>query len=155
MVLGAALERATQLFAEGIDELIPVRGIDQDRHRVVQAGERRHTPVATRTSSHVTCTRSPNQAISQMTDSGRRSHPPRRADTLPPPWRPTWRSPRLRDRQRAEARAALVGVALAIGVAVGCTWVFLGVHFFSDELAGFAIGLSWFGLCAWRSGTCC
>lgn len=24
----------------------------------------------------------------------------------------------------------------------------MGVHFFSDELAGFAIGLSWFGLCA-------
>ena len=26
--------------------------------------------------------------------------------------------------------------------------VLLGVHFFSDALAGFAIGLSWFGLCA-------
>jgi undecaprenyl-diphosphatase len=46
------------------------------------------------------------------------------------------------------ARAALAGVALAIGVAVGCTRVLLGVHFFSDALAGFAIGLSWFGLCA-------
>ena len=31
---------------------------------------------------------------------------------------------------------------------VGCTRVLLGVHFFSDALAGFAIGLSWFGLCA-------
>jgi membrane-associated phospholipid phosphatase len=46
------------------------------------------------------------------------------------------------------ARAALTGAALAIGVAVGCTRVLLGVHFFSDALAGFAIGLSWFGLCA-------
>jgi membrane-associated phospholipid phosphatase len=46
------------------------------------------------------------------------------------------------------ARAALAGAALAIGVAVGCTRVLLGVHFFSDALAGFAIGLSWFGLCA-------
>jgi undecaprenyl-diphosphatase len=46
------------------------------------------------------------------------------------------------------ARAALAGVALAIGVAVGCTRVLLGVHFFSDAVAGFAIGLSWFGLCA-------
>jgi membrane-associated phospholipid phosphatase len=26
--------------------------------------------------------------------------------------------------------------------------VLLGVHFFSDALAGLAIGLSWFGLCA-------
>ena len=49
-------------------------------------------------------------------------------------------------------RAALAGVALAIGVAVGCTRVLLGVHFFSDALAGFAIGLSWFGLCAVASG---
>ena len=47
-----------------------------------------------------------------------------------------------------KARAALAGAALAIGVAVGCTRVLLGVHFFSDALAGFAIGLSWFGLCA-------
>jgi membrane-associated phospholipid phosphatase len=46
------------------------------------------------------------------------------------------------------ARAALAGTALAIGVAVGCTRVLLGVHFFSDAIAGFVIGLSWFGLCA-------
>jgi membrane-associated phospholipid phosphatase len=46
------------------------------------------------------------------------------------------------------ARAALAGIAVAIGVAVGCTRVLLGVHFFSDALAGLAIGLSWFGLCA-------
>lgn len=45
-------------------------------------------------------------------------------------------------------RAALAGAAVAIGVAVGCTRVLLGVHFFSDALAGFTIGLSWFGLCA-------
>jgi undecaprenyl-diphosphatase len=47
----------------------------------------------------------------------------------------------------SRARAALAGAALAIGVAVGCTRV-LGVHFFTNALAGFAIGLSWFGLCA-------
>lgn len=46
------------------------------------------------------------------------------------------------------ARAGLTGAALAIGVAVGCTRVLLGVHFFSDALAGLAIALSWFGLCA-------
>jgi len=46
------------------------------------------------------------------------------------------------------ARAVLAGTGLAIGVAVGCTRVLLGVHFFSDALAGLAIGLSWFGVCA-------
>ncbi|HEY7660589.1 MAG TPA: phosphatase PAP2 family protein [Actinomycetota bacterium] len=46
------------------------------------------------------------------------------------------------------ARAALVGAAVAIGVAVGCTRVLLGVHWFSDALAGLAIGWAWFGLCA-------
>ncbi len=46
------------------------------------------------------------------------------------------------------ARAAIASAALAIGVVVGCTRVLLGVHFFSDALAGLAIGLSWFGLCA-------
>jgi undecaprenyl-diphosphatase len=45
-------------------------------------------------------------------------------------------------------RSALLAAAVAIGVAVGCTRVFLGVHFFSDALAGFLIGLTWFGLCA-------
>ncbi|MEX2420387.1 MAG: phosphatase PAP2 family protein [Actinomycetota bacterium] len=47
-----------------------------------------------------------------------------------------------------KARAALAGGAVAIGVAVGCTRVLLGVHWFSDALAGLAIGWSWFGLCA-------
>jgi len=45
-------------------------------------------------------------------------------------------------------RAALAGAAVAIAVAVGCTRVLLGVHWFSDVLAGLAIGWSWFGLCA-------
>jgi undecaprenyl-diphosphatase len=46
------------------------------------------------------------------------------------------------------ARAALAGAAIAIGVAVGCTRALLGVHWFSDVLAGLAIGWAWFGLCA-------
>jgi membrane-associated phospholipid phosphatase len=46
------------------------------------------------------------------------------------------------------ARAALAGAAVAIGVAVGCTRVLLGVHWFSDALAGLVIGWSWFGICA-------
>jgi undecaprenyl-diphosphatase len=47
-----------------------------------------------------------------------------------------------------KARAILVSAAIAIGVAVGCTRVLLGVHWFSDVLAGLAIGWAWFGLCA-------
>jgi membrane-associated phospholipid phosphatase len=46
------------------------------------------------------------------------------------------------------ARAALGGVAVSIAVAVGCTRVLLGVHWFSDVLAGLVIGWSWFGICA-------
>jgi membrane-associated phospholipid phosphatase len=46
------------------------------------------------------------------------------------------------------ARALLAGAAIAIGVAVGSTRVLLGVHWFSDVLAGLAIGWAWFGLCA-------
>jgi undecaprenyl-diphosphatase len=45
-------------------------------------------------------------------------------------------------------RRALAGAAVAIAIAVGCTRVLLGVHWFSDVLAGLVIGLSWFGICA-------
>ena len=46
------------------------------------------------------------------------------------------------------ARAALGGAAVSIAVAVGCTRVLLGVHWFSDVVAGLVIGWSWFGICA-------
>jgi undecaprenyl-diphosphatase len=53
------------------------------------------------------------------------------------------------------ARAALAGAALAIGVAVGCTrcsWACISSR---NALAGLAIGLSWFGLCAVAFGAGC
>jgi undecaprenyl-diphosphatase len=46
------------------------------------------------------------------------------------------------------ARALLAGGAVAIGVAVGSTRALLGVHWFSDVIAGLAIGWAWFGACA-------
>jgi undecaprenyl-diphosphatase len=45
-------------------------------------------------------------------------------------------------------RAILMGVAVSIAVAVGCSRMFLGVHWFSDVVAGLALGWSWFALCA-------
>jgi undecaprenyl-diphosphatase len=49
------------------------------------------------------------------------------------------RSPRV--------RAALGGTAAGIAVAVGCSRMFLGVHWFSDVLAGLALGWAWFAVC--------
>ena len=46
------------------------------------------------------------------------------------------------------AHAALAGGAAALGVAVACTRVLLGVHWFSDVLAGLALGWAWFALCS-------
>jgi membrane-associated phospholipid phosphatase len=43
-------------------------------------------------------------------------------------------------------RATLFGVAAAIAVAVGCSRMFLGVHWFTDVLAGFAVGWAWFAV---------
>jgi undecaprenyl-diphosphatase len=46
------------------------------------------------------------------------------------------------------ARAALIGVAVSIAVAVASSRVLLGVHWFSDVIAGLALGWSWFAVCA-------
>jgi membrane-associated phospholipid phosphatase len=45
-------------------------------------------------------------------------------------------------------RALLVGVGVSIAVAVACSRVLLGVHWFSDVIAGLALGWSWFAFCA-------
>jgi len=45
-------------------------------------------------------------------------------------------------------RAMLAGAAVAIAVAVAASRVLLGVHWFSDVLAGLALGWSWFAILA-------
>jgi membrane-associated phospholipid phosphatase len=46
------------------------------------------------------------------------------------------------------AKATLTGGAAAIAVAVAATRVLLGVHWFTDVLAGMALGWAWFALCS-------
>ncbi|MEP7059430.1 MAG: phosphatase PAP2 family protein [Actinomycetota bacterium] len=47
----------------------------------------------------------------------------------------------------AKTRAVLGGIAVGVAVAVGCSRVFLGVHWLSDALAGLVLGWSWFAIC--------
>lgn len=45
-------------------------------------------------------------------------------------------------------RMMLTGLAVSIAVAVACSRVFLGVHWFSDAIAGLVLGWAWFSICA-------
>ncbi|MEA2521334.1 MAG: hypothetical protein QOI81_980 [Actinomycetota bacterium] len=47
----------------------------------------------------------------------------------------------------AKVRAMLGGTAVGIAIAVGCSRIFLGVHWLSDVIAGLALGWSWFAIC--------
>ncbi|MCM6775766.1 phosphatase PAP2 family protein [Nocardia sp. CDC159] len=49
--------------------------------------------------------------------------------------------------QRRAARLALSLVAIIFVVAVGLSRVYLGVHWLTDVLGGWAIGLLWLGIC--------
>ena len=51
-------------------------------------------------------------------------------------------------RRSHRAKAVLTGLAVGLAVAVASTRVLLGVHWFTDVLAGLALGWTWFALCS-------
>ncbi|MGZ4309953.1 MAG: phosphatase PAP2 family protein [Gaiellaceae bacterium] len=51
-------------------------------------------------------------------------------------------------RRSAQVRAALIGVAAGLAVAVACSRVLLDLHWVSDVVAGLALGWGWFAACA-------
>jgi membrane-associated phospholipid phosphatase len=52
----------------------------------------------------------------------------------------------------SRTRAMLFGAAAGIAVAVGMSRMLLGVHWFTDVVAGLAVGWAWFGLSAIATG---
>ena len=53
----------------------------------------------------------------------------------------------LRVTRRESLRTAIVIVAVALIVAIGLSRLYLGVHFFSDVVAGYAAGTVWLTMC--------
>ena len=51
-------------------------------------------------------------------------------------------------RRTSPTKAILVGLAVGLAAAVATTRVLLGVHWFTDVLAGLLLGWAWFALCS-------
>jgi membrane-associated phospholipid phosphatase len=51
-------------------------------------------------------------------------------------------------RRSHRAKAVLTGLAVGLAVGVASTRVLLGVHWFTDVLAGLALGWAWFAICS-------
>jgi len=58
----------------------------------------------------------------------------------------------LSRRRGPRAQALVVGGAVALAILVATTRVLLGVHWFTDALAGLVLGWAWFSLCALAFG---
>jgi undecaprenyl-diphosphatase len=55
-------------------------------------------------------------------------------------------------RRSIRAKAVLAGIAVGVAVSVATTRVLLGVHWFTDVLAGLALGWAWFAVCSMAFG---
>lgn len=53
-----------------------------------------------------------------------------------------------RSEKRRRVQIYLICVAIALSLIIGCSRVFLGVHWPSDVLAGWVVGASWASLCS-------
>src|SRR5207302_9691156 len=51
-------------------------------------------------------------------------------------------------RRSHRVKAALTGIAAGVAIGVATTRVLLGVHWFTDVLAGLALGWAWFAICS-------